>query len=82
MLLAAEIYLWRKGLITVKCCKLHHNDAKRSFFAAPMEDSHMTDNRYDLIIIGTGAGGEEHSNRLAPSGKRILILRAWRLRSS
>ena len=30
--------------------------------------------RYDVIIIGTGAGGGTLAYRLAPSGKRILIL--------
>src|SRR2546423_406878 len=34
----------------------------------------MTDNRYDVIIIGTGAGGGTLAYDLAPSGKRILIL--------
>jgi choline dehydrogenase-like flavoprotein len=29
---------------------------------------------YDVIIIGTGAGGGALAHRLAPSGKRILIL--------
>lgn len=29
---------------------------------------------YDVIIIGTGAGGATLAHRLAPSGKRILIL--------
>ncbi|MEP7071429.1 MAG: dehydrogenase, partial [Verrucomicrobiota bacterium] len=29
---------------------------------------------YDVIIIGTGAGGGTLARRLAPSGKRILIL--------
>ncbi len=33
----------------------------------------MTD-RYDVIIIGTGAGGATLAHRLAPSGKKILIL--------
>lgn len=33
----------------------------------------MTDS-YDVIIIGTGAGGGTLAHRLAPSGKRILIL--------
>ena len=32
------------------------------------------DNQYDLIIIGTGAGGGTLAYHLAPSGKRILIL--------
>jgi choline dehydrogenase-like flavoprotein len=29
---------------------------------------------YDVIISGTGAGGGTLLNRLAPSGKRILVL--------
>ena len=33
----------------------------------------MTDT-YDVIIIGTGAGGGTLDRRLAPSGKRILLL--------
>ena len=33
----------------------------------------MTD-RYDLIIIGSGAGGGTLAHRLAPAGKRILLL--------
>jgi choline dehydrogenase-like flavoprotein len=31
-------------------------------------------NRYDVIIIGSGAGGGTLAHHLAPSGKRILIL--------
>ncbi|WP_327124043.1 GMC family oxidoreductase [Streptomyces sp. NBC_01727] len=35
----------------------------------------MPDDRsYDVIIIGTGAGGGTLAHRLAPSGKRVLIL--------
>src|SRR5437764_1619760 len=34
----------------------------------------MTDNPYDVIIIGTGAGGGTLAYHWAPSGKRILIL--------
>lgn len=34
----------------------------------------MSGNHYDLIIIGTGAGGGTLVHALAPSGKRILIL--------
>ena len=30
--------------------------------------------RYDVIIIGSGAGGGTLASRLAPSGKRILLL--------
>jgi choline dehydrogenase-like flavoprotein len=32
------------------------------------------DNHYDVIIIGTGAGGGTLAWRLAPTGKRILLL--------
>lgn len=34
----------------------------------------MSDLEYDIIIIGTGAGGGTLAHRLAPSGKKILIL--------
>lgn len=32
MLAAAELYLWRKGKLAVKCCKLHHDNPKRCIF--------------------------------------------------
>src|SRR5919109_147534 len=34
----------------------------------------MTSDHYDVIIIGTGAGGGTLAHKLAPSGKRILVL--------
>lgn len=34
----------------------------------------MSAQHYDVIIIGTGAGGGTLAHRLAPSGKKILIL--------
>ena len=34
----------------------------------------MFTNHYDIIIIGTGAGGGTLAHRLAPTGKRILVL--------
>jgi len=34
----------------------------------------MTSERYDVVIIGTGAGGGTLAHRLAPTGKRILLL--------
>jgi choline dehydrogenase-like flavoprotein len=37
-------------------------------------DRVSSDRRYDVIIIGSGAGGGTLAHRLAPSGKRILIL--------
>jgi choline dehydrogenase-like flavoprotein len=33
-----------------------------------------TKGQYDVIIIGTGAGGGTLAPRLAPSGKRVLLL--------
>jgi aquaporin Z len=32
MLAAAEFYLWRRGRLAVKCCKLHHKNDKRCIF--------------------------------------------------
>jgi choline dehydrogenase-like flavoprotein len=34
----------------------------------------MVNEHYDIIIIGTGAGGSTLANLLAPTGKKILIL--------
>lgn len=34
----------------------------------------MAEGHYDVIIIGTGAGGGTLANLLAPSGKKILVL--------
>jgi len=34
----------------------------------------MKGNHYDVIVIGTGAGGGTLLSKLAPSGKRILVL--------
>jgi choline dehydrogenase-like flavoprotein len=34
----------------------------------------MSNHQYDIIIIGTGAGGGTLAAKLAPSGKRILLL--------
>jgi choline dehydrogenase-like flavoprotein len=38
------------------------------------EQKMSTNNHYDLIIIGTGAGGGTLAYRIAQTGKRILIL--------
>jgi len=34
----------------------------------------MTAEHYDVVIIGTGAGGGTLAHRLAPSGRRILLI--------
>ena len=34
----------------------------------------IDDGQYDIIIVGTGAGGGTLAHRLAPTGKKILIL--------
>jgi choline dehydrogenase-like flavoprotein len=34
----------------------------------------MTTQHYDVIIIGSGAGGDTLAHKLAPSGKRMLLL--------
>src|SRR6266498_564169 len=34
----------------------------------------MNTSAYDIIIIGTGAGGSTIAHALAPTGKKILIL--------
>ena len=34
----------------------------------------MSNSHYDVIIIGTGAGGGTLAQALAPSGKRILLI--------
>jgi hypothetical protein len=45
--------------------RIHHRQVTRR--------SRVSD-RYDVIIIGSGAGGGTLAHRLAPSGKRILLL--------
>ena len=34
----------------------------------------MGEKQYDVIVIGTGAGGGTLAYKLAPSGKKILLL--------
>ena len=75
MLLAAEAFV--RGRDCVPCaapssitsrCSLHFSLSIRSTTA-------MTSTQhYDVIIIGSGAGGGTLAFRLAPSGKRILML--------
>ena len=41
---------------------------------ADAADSGFMSEHYDVIIVGTGAGGGTLAHTLAPSGKRILLL--------
>jgi choline dehydrogenase-like flavoprotein len=41
---------------------------------APQRDSETVTEHYDVVIVGTGAGGGTLERTLAPSGKRILLL--------
>ena len=34
----------------------------------------MPDNQYDIIVIGSGPGGASLAQRLAPTGKKILLI--------
>ena len=34
----------------------------------------IDDQHYDVIIVGTGAGGGTLARNLAPTGKKILVL--------
>ena len=43
-------------------------------FRGLLMQNKMSDPDYDIIIIGTGAGGGTLAHRLAPSGQKILIL--------
>jgi len=45
-----------------------------SVTAQPAGSKGMPDHHYDLIVIGSGPGGAALALRLAPTGKRILIL--------
>ena len=47
--------------------------ANAAFSIAAMENS-MPNNHYDVLIIGTGAGGATLASKLAPTGKKILLL--------
>src|SRR2546425_12395700 len=47
--------------------------ATAASFIADTETS-MPNNHYDVVIIGTGAGGGTLASKLAPTGKKILLL--------
>ena len=59
------------------CAPRPARPSTRSPFSEPANRSqkeHSMDGQYDVIIIGTGAGGGTLARHLAPSGKRILLL--------
>ena len=81
MLAAGRTYLHFRGAHRVFCAKYHHHNDKRCIFRCNFsqlmnqELSKMSnENHYDVIIIGTGAGGGTLARKLAPTGKRILLL--------
>ena len=74
MLAAAETFVRVRGRLVVRCAKLHHDRGQCIFNCGVTEEPSCQREHYDVIIIGTGAGGGTLAHRLAPSGKRILIL--------
>ena len=75
MLAAAEFYLWREGTAGGEVLQASPQQRQAlHILRSQWRIRIMTDNRYDVIIIGTGAGGGTLAYHLAPSGKRILIL--------
>src|SRR5580765_5222579 len=53
---------------------LRHFPSVHVRFSIPLRPTPRMSEHYDVIIIGTGAGGGTLLHRLAPSGKRILVL--------
>ena len=52
----------------------HVGRARRVLNSVPRLEGATMPEHYDVIIIGTGAGGGTLAHALAPSGKRILLL--------
>src|SRR4051794_39429734 len=50
-----------------------HCHSRRSRSALPPKGVQMPEH-YDVVIVGTGAGGGTLAHTLAPSGKRVLLL--------
>ena len=78
MLLAGQTVPHDRGAQRVFCAKLHHHNDKRCIFRCNFARTSSTmsnaTNHYDVIIIGTGAGGGTLAAKLAPTGKKILLL--------
>src|SRR3954451_6306426 len=70
----------RRSLRATGCASSRWCSHTRSCAARPEHgprrspSSRASMDHYDVIIIGTGAGGGTLAHRLAPSGKRILLL--------
>jgi len=73
MVLASVLYRFRRALTKSFCAKLHHATINRAFLIADTETS-MPNNHYDIVIIGTGAGGPERSPPSWRHRKEILLL--------
>ena len=56
------------------CVRTHVIDPRRHAAHRQRGRSHLAEPTYDVIIIGSGAGGGTLARHLAPSGKRVLIL--------
>jgi choline dehydrogenase-like flavoprotein len=56
---------------TVRCAAARHGAAPRP---QPEGDPVAEDQHYDVIVIGSGAGGGTLTYRLASTGKRVLLL--------
>ena len=63
------------GAVAARPSSHLHSSPKRGDAPRPSgaDGGVMTEN-YDVIIVGTGAGGGTLAHTLAPSGKRILLL--------
>src|SRR5918993_1996737 len=60
--------------VTVECAAASQARGNKLLRPRERRRSMQSHRHYDVIIIGTGAGGGTLARKLAPSGKRILIL--------
>ena len=64
-----ERLLRAEGPIRIRCARV---ESRISFRHAPGRN--RMSSHYDIIIVGSGAGGGTMALALAPTGKRILLL--------